>query len=86
MLKIFAPLAQLVEHSTLNRQVQGSNPWRRTRKKRQFSKRRLSFLFVLLSFRYSLFTKNCHFQIIDKKEKRKDTVGSFSCKNQMIKL
>ena len=26
-----APLAQLVEHLTLNQGVQGSNPWRRTR-------------------------------------------------------
>ena len=25
-----APLAQLVEHLTLNQGVQGSNPWRRT--------------------------------------------------------
>ncbi len=26
-----APLAQLVEHLTLNQGVQGSSPWRRTR-------------------------------------------------------
>ena len=28
--KIYAPLAQLAEHLTLNQGVQGSNPWRRT--------------------------------------------------------
>ena len=27
-----APLAQLVEHLTLNQGVQGSNPWRRTKR------------------------------------------------------
>ena len=27
----YAPLAQLVEHLTLNQGVQGSNPWRRTK-------------------------------------------------------
>ena len=27
---VVAPLAQLVEHPTLNRQVPGSNPWWRT--------------------------------------------------------
>ena len=34
----------------------GSNPSLPTKKKRQFSTRKLSFLFVLLSFHYSLFT------------------------------
>ena len=29
---VVAPLAQLVEHPTLNRQVPGSNPWWRTKK------------------------------------------------------
>ena len=29
--KEYAPLAQLVEHLTLNQGVQGSNPWRRTK-------------------------------------------------------
>ncbi len=29
---VIAPLAQLVEHPTLNRQVPGSNPWWRTKK------------------------------------------------------
>ena len=29
--QIFAPLAHLVEHLTLNQGVQGSSPWRRTR-------------------------------------------------------
>ena len=28
--QIYAPLAQLVEHLTLNQGVQGSSPWRRT--------------------------------------------------------
>ena len=31
-----APLAQLVEHLTLNQGVQGSNPWRRITKYRRF--------------------------------------------------
>ena len=30
-LKIYARLAQLVEHLTLNQGVQGSNPWSRIR-------------------------------------------------------
>ena len=33
----YALLAQLVEHLTLNQGVQGSNPWRRTKKSTVFA-------------------------------------------------
>ena len=34
----FAPLAQLVEHLTLNQGVQGSSPWRRTQRYRFYGR------------------------------------------------
>ena len=42
-----APLAQLVEHLTLNQGVQGSNPWRRTKERTVTSVWRLRFLLYI---------------------------------------
>ena len=47
-----APLAQLVEHLTLNQGVQGSNPWRRTVKSLLIWQRcRIGRLFLLYKFK-----------------------------------
>ena len=67
----------LVERLVRDQEAGGSNPLTPTKKKRQFSARRLSFLFVLLTFLFSFCSLllNCHFRIKDKREKIKEKVA-----------
>ena len=46
---IYAGLAQLVEHLTLNQGVQGSNPWSRTNKNNYKSKEIITWLHIGMS-------------------------------------